>query len=76
MKDWEEYRECMEAIQHGPTDGQGRCPFCHKKIEPKMPRPSFTSHTFVCSTCGGKGYGCTCVEDGLVEPEYPYEEKW
>jgi hypothetical protein len=31
--------DCSDAIRHGPTDGQGRCPFCHKKIESAMPKP-------------------------------------
>lgn len=30
---------CPEAIQHGPPDGSGRCPWCRRKITAKQPMP-------------------------------------
>lgn len=30
---------CPEAIQHGPLDAKGRCPFCIRKVGPTVPAP-------------------------------------
>lgn len=32
------WQPCPEALDHGPADRQGRCPWCHRKITSKMPR--------------------------------------
>lgn len=32
--DW----QCPEAISHGPATRDGRCPWCHRKINSKFPR--------------------------------------
>lgn len=28
---FDERRDCPEAIQHGPADGRGRCPWCRRR---------------------------------------------
>lgn len=34
---------CPEALQHGPADGRGRCPWCHKKYADDVGRLIGTS---------------------------------
>lgn len=31
---------CLKAIQHGPTDSYGKCPFCGEKVERTAIRPN------------------------------------
>lgn len=32
-------RPCKEAMNHGPADGKGKCPWCGLKIATAMPAP-------------------------------------
>lgn len=32
-------KPCQDAIQHGPADGTGKCPWCGMKIATTMGRP-------------------------------------
>lgn len=32
-------RPCKDAIQHGPADGKGMCPFCGMKVATAMSAP-------------------------------------
>lgn len=33
------YGDCPEALCHGPADGAGRCPWCHRKYTHANARP-------------------------------------
>lgn len=39
--DWDVRTRCSEAIQHGPADALGRCPWCGTKYTSKRARPDW-----------------------------------
>ena len=41
-----EMLNCPDTLygRHGPTDGEGKCPWCGKKVESAMPKPFLNRH--------------------------------